>query len=1075
MGILRLIRTVLCWGTLLVITGAAVRGIVVYAQINHEIQKYVLAELKKQYPDLHIRIGSAQIIEHRGLTVKDIEFFVPHHSGKKLPLLRVGELFIECSVTLRSLYQKNPKISRIIVKNPILRASRSASGTFDELHLLAGNEKDLFFPDGSKPVALEIENGTLFYDDARHTAPPLRLSRINLAAAPEIQDQTQRILLKGTADGDFFRRLDIEALVLPETEQWQCTANCRQFDWSDDLWEYLPPNPYFKERPHFQGRFDFKVSAISDAAADWGCRFTIGGELAYGRLDFPPLNRTLTELSTRFEITDERIVIDKLTGSGNSARFAASFVQEGLPFFGNQRQQAELSLDVHDLRFDEDLTKALSPFLSDEAERILAQYDYEGTTDLYAQFSCQNGRWHTKNLSMKVAELGFTYRSFPYRVDRLAGNLYVDETAALHFHFKSKQDNPLNVIIDGHYTNIFVDAAGKVEIVGEHVPIDPKLVHVLPPSVQQIAHSLHPSGKLHARLIFELPPGNVSLQRHFDIALDHVSLQYDHFPYPLRDVTGILNYDGSEWRFRDVSGTNGTAVIKGSGYLRPIGGGSNDAQEFVLHVLAEELPIDDQMTQALTNPKQRQLLQSLNVNGKVNLAAQIQYRTDDRRVNLHFQAVPRAGLSICSDRFPYKIEDVAGEIRYENGHIFAQTPLTGTHRSTKLRSGLDCQFTADGQSVLRFGSLAIDQLQADRELLDALPKHLQDFLESMQITKPFNLSGGIEYRQTAQGEQTVSWGLNWILHQNGAQLGIPVENIFGIVQLTGRATADRIWLNGELYLDSLTAYGFQTTSVRGPFFFDGARLQLGIPENRLNPETVSRPLTGKLCDGTIRADGLVVLGNGVTYDINADLTGADLAKIVREIEPAAQRTTGTLNCSNIQLRGIGTSWETVGGTGTIQIREANLYGAPVMVQLLRELRIRETDPNAGMFSSMDVNFSLSGRKMFFDSVVFEGGLIFMQGSGMMLLDTRYVDLAMRTRLGSRRMQIPVVSDFFGAAGDQLVQLKITGPLSDPSVNRVVVPEIQRALQQIQPEESRPQVPVVRERSTPSRLFPWNPL
>ena len=1050
-------------------------SLAVYSRINNEVQKYVLAELQKRHPDLEIQIGSTQIVENRGITIKDVECSVPHLFGHSRKLLHVDELVVECPVTIQSLYKKNLRISRIVLKNPILRASRSPAGTFSELQLLFGNNDAHFlFPDDGKPVSVEIENGTLLYDDAQQPALPFRLSGINLALTPEIVNQTPRILIKGAADGDFFRRLTLEAEILPETKQWKITTNCRQFDWSDDLWQYLPQHPFFKERPLFQGRFDFNVSAVSDSAAEWGCRFALAGTLMHGRLDLPQINRTLTELTTRFEITNEKVVIDKLTGSGDFAQLAASYVQEGLTFFGDKRQRAELTVTLRDCRFDEKLVEALSPFLNDETERLLNQFDYAGTTDLYAQLSCRNGVWHPKNVSMQISEVGFAHHAFPYRLDRLTGNLYIDETASLHFHFISKQDDPLKTVIDGYYRNIFEDAAGMVEIIGENIPIEPKLIRTLPPSLQKVTNSLQPSGKLKARLVFDLPPGDVPLKKQFDIALDHVSLKYDHFPYPLRDVTGFLNYDGNVWLLREIEGTNGTAIVKGNGELHPIGSVYGEAQEFVLHVSAEELPIDEQLIQALLHPDQRQLLQGLNVNGKVNLSAQIQYRTDDGQLCLNFQAIPREGLSLCSDRFPYKVENIGGEIRYENGHIFAKS-LTGTHRDTTFRSGLDCQFSADGQPVLRLAPLAIERLQANRELLDALPKHLQDFLASLQITKPFNLSGGIEYQLSTQGDPIALWDLNWILHQNGAKLGFSVENIFGIVRLAGQSVGDQFRLDGELNLDSLTAYGFQTTSVRGPFSFDGQQLRLGNQANRLTPEVTARPLTGKFCDGTIQAKGLIVWDNGISYNVDAELNGASLEKIAQIAEPTAKKTEGTLNCTNVNLRGNGTKWETVYGTGTIQLRDANIYGAPVMIRMLRELRIKETDPNAGVFSSADIDFHLSGLQMFFDPMVFEGGAILLHGNGMMRLDNRQIDLTMKTRLGNRRMQIPVISDIIGGAGDQIVQLKITGSLTDPIVTRVALPEIQKALQQIQSEEAVPQSPVSRNRFAPSKMFQWNPL
>jgi hypothetical protein len=174
------------------------------------------------------------------------------------------------------------------------------------------------------------------------------------------------------------------------------------------------------------------------------------------------------------------------------------------------------------------------------------------------------------------------------------------------------------------------------------------------------------------------------------------------------------------------------------------------------------------------------------------------------------------------------------------------------------------------------------------------------------------------------------------------------------------------------------------------------------------------------------------------------------------------------------LRGIGTKWETVNGSGKIQLRDANIYGAPVMVRLFRELRIKPSDPNAGMFSAVDVDFRIEGLQMFYDPVVFEGGLISMHGNGMVRLDSRQVDLMLKTRLGSRRMQIPGISDIIGGVSDQLVQLRITGPLTDPTITRVVVPEIQNVLQQIQPDDVSPPS-AARNRLAPSRVFQWNPL
>ena|GEM_PF-1724512 len=1138
MGILRILGICLCWVTLLCVVGVAVGVLWFYSQMNNQVKKHVLAELKTRYPSLDIRVGAARIVDSRGISIQDIEFSVPNPLGKPRPLLRIGEMFVECPVTMQSLYQNNLNISRITIKNPILRASLSPTGTFSELQMLVGghdygffllaggSDYGFFFPDDSEPVVVEVHDGMLLYDDMRYSSPPLQFSKINLSISPtwasdgkglgyKIGRSVPYFSIKGSAEGDNFRRVSVEAELWPETMQWKIVANCRQFDWTDDLWQYIPPHLYIAERPFFQGRFDFNVSAVSDPVADLGYRFAVNGTLMHGRADFPKMNRTLTELSTRFEISNDGLVINKLKGNSDFARLEASYVQKGFADFGGQIPQAELTLSLQDCRFDEYLIKTVLPFFNEETNRLLAKFEFNGMTDLYAQFSCRNGVWGPNKVSMQISDLGFSYRYFPYHVDRLSGNLYIDEKALLRFNLKSKQGSPIETKIDGHYYNIFEDIAGKLEVVGNNIPIDSKLLKALQPETQDVINSLRPTGAINTKLIFTLLPGNAAVNKQFDIYFDNVSIRYTLFPYPLRDVKGSVHYNGQVWESPEILGFNGIATVRGKGFFRPVSEQqhhiSSPAQELVLYLLAEELPVDEQIVQALIKPEQQAMLQSLNVNGKVNLTAQIQYRTDTKNLNLNFQTAPRPGFSLFPDRFPYRIENVNGEIHYANGRIFSTVPLTGTHRNTRLRSDLNYYVTADGQSILRLAPFIVEHLHADKDLVSALPTKLQEMIESMQITGLTDLVGAVEYRQNPRStvgrpnvphhnvphhhiphHEGIAWDLTWVLRANDINLGLPVENLFGSIRLIGNAYAtgtpnEHVNLSGEFNLDSLTVAGFQATALRGPFALisnsaNGTQLRLGIPENRLLPESIAQPLTAQFYDGTLHAKGLVLLDSEMSYHINADLIGADLEKLTQVVRPTGgagqeprqttPKTSGTFNCVNVNLRGKGMCLGGIEGTGIIQIRDANIYGAPFMVRMLRELRIREKDPNAGIFSVVDAGFRISKSNMFLDPVNFEGELFSLHGDGVVRLDSKQLDMTMKTRLGNRRMQIPIVSDILGGVGDQIVQLKITGQVGNPVVSRIALPEAQKAILQTH-QEAAP--PTSQDRSASARLFPWRPL
>jgi hypothetical protein len=207
--------------------------------------------------------------------------------------------------------------------------------------------------------------------------------------------------------------------------------------------------------------------------------------------------------------------------------------------------------------------------------------------------------------------------------------------------------------------------------------------------------------------------------------------------------------------------------------------------ELVIILDAEELPVDDQLSGALLNADQRELLTGLQIKGKVDLNAQIRYQSQDNRLNLQFRALPRAGFSMCPTRFPYRFDNVQGEIIYEDGYVHSKL-LTGNNQETQLRTGLDCRFSNTGQWAFRLAPLTINQLPPNRELLDALPVNLREIVESLQIGKPFNLNGSVELlKQGMESPLLTVWNLGVILHQNRVELGVPVENIFGELRLAG--------------------------------------------------------------------------------------------------------------------------------------------------------------------------------------------------------------------------------------------------------------------------------------------------
>ena len=1079
---------------------AALAVVYVLQQLNSLIKEQVLAEIQQRFPDLDISVGSVELAEAKGIAIRKVELSLPaaHGSSRRL-LFAAEEIFVECPVTLKAFFSKNLEVSRYVLKGPILRLTRLEDGRFEELQYFQPRG-------GARPLCpVDVQNGTLLYDDlSDQIDEPVKFTGLDIAITPPETLapalEAWKIVAKGKSD--FVRQLSVEGTVDPTTGQWEAVGKVSQLDWTADLLGFFPlrrpirgNDRLQKTLDSFQGRADIHFSAVRDEQAPLGCRFVAEGILDQGRAEVAELGRIVSDLSAKFRVTDEGIVVDRLAGLGEAARFIISYRQEGL----TERRAASLTLNVKGLPFDNEFVRAIHPFLNEKTQRLMERFGHSGVADLNTELFLVNGAWKPQRLDVQFSELNFTFLEFPYSVERLVGDLHIDDKAKIDFKLVTRHGEAVRIHVLGNYENIFNDPAGQVQIWGEDVPIDAKLMKTIPDQYRQVVQSLHPTGKVNAYLRFELPPGDHPLRKQITIGMNKVVARYDKFPYPLRDIDGQLQLDNDHWTFRNIIGTNESARVSLEGYLRPLPVPDAEAKayEFLLEIQAVELPVDGQLLEALRDPSHREHLAALHAKGKVNLGALVWYRSSEHRLGLKFRAIPCLGLQICSKNFPYRIDNVQGAIDYDNGVVVAEN-LSGQNRETKFNSGIRCHFSPDGSWALRIDPLTVDQLPPSRELQDALPPGLQTIFENLQLQKPVNLRGAVEFSKAApDAPLRTAWDLGVQLHQNSANLGLTVENIFGNVRLTGTSENNDFRLGGELAIASATIYGCQATDLRGPFFYEGPenRVFLGQPGQvclgppseetsdtmpiwrmfRSSPWFVhsptARPLSGRLFDGAFVSEGRVIIRNGMSYSVHFNVTGANLTQFAREFEPGVRNVEGTLN-AGIHLFGEGRKMEALGGSGVIQLRDANIYELPNMMRLLRELRIRDVGDKTGAFSSADVKFRLQGNTIVLDPLIFDGNAFNLHGNGTMRLDNRTVDLMMKARLGNRRSQIPIVSPVLGGVGDQIVQLSVQGPLSEPTFSRILLPEFQKMIPDIQGDEAIDMAPQTERRTVPSKLFPW---
>lgn len=286
-------------------------------------------------------------------------------------------------------------------------------------------------------------------------------------------------------------------------------------------------------------------------------------------------------------------------------------------------------------------------------------------------------------------------------------------------------------------------------------------------------------------------------------------------------------------------------------------------------------------------------------------------------------------------------------------------------------------------------------------------------------------------------------------HQERQRSGatIPGRAAMDLPEITRGQNAQNVSSPGFGQINSVTAQ--QTTPLKQVQIQPVQPISssvVGLPSTTVvsADELVGRnPIKAILFGGPLYLNGLIQLQNVPVYQIGFLLKDAKLADFTRDLSPNSKKLDGKLTLF-AQLQGEGENMSTVKGEGGLIIKDAALYEVPQIVKMLQILSVREPDQSA--FNSSFVDFEIIGKRLKLNRVFLEGNSLSLFGSGWLTLEgqEQILDLTMNSRLGNVRNQVPVISDVIGGAGDQISQIKINGPLSDPVIRAERFPGIKKA-------------------------------
>jgi hypothetical protein len=1048
-----------CFGWLKLLAVLAVLGAAVLVaakyygtdRLNEEIRLRAIGLIREHYRDMEVSLYAARRlpgrgVELRGLAIRDGQ------TADSPALVQIDEVFIECDTRLPDFVTKPLAITRLHIQRPKLRAERQPDGSWNLARLLPlpGLARG-----GKAPTATISDGAVEIVDGSSPDSTPLALRNIALVVTPEEGPAGQSLRVRGSLAGDHLERVEIDGLLDPRSAGWEVRGAVHGLEFNPRLRTALPqefaamlaPLSTVRGRTylgfHVRRRGDARLppNASTNAA---GVEFVISGKISEGRIDDARLPEPLSDVEATIRADNNGFSVQEL-----SARCGAMSLALDAEVFG-YGAGCPMTLDVvaRQLEMQRLDVAALPP----ELQKVYADFSPLGRVDLAAHLVFDGQRWQPK-ATIQCHDLALSYIRFPYR---LVGGTGTIELKDNHLSAKLRLLSGSQVV----HCRAEVDRPGPaftgwVEVQTEGpMTVDERLIAALEPKYQRIVRAFHPRGtvSIHGRLWRE--PTESVLQRRLGITLHDCSIQHDRFAYPIDKVNGSLLLTGNDWQFRHLTGRNDSAYIVGEGTWTSV---PADGNQLRLQFTATDVPLADELRQALSPGAQR-LWSNLRPRGNIDhLTVGMKYAMATGRFGVEVKGEKwplgksgesRAPLSIEPTWFRYRMDNLTGAIHYEDG-LVDLSGLAASHGRTAIEADGKAQLLGDGGCRLDLKRLSVDRLEADGDLIAALPPAIGQGLGRLAVEGPMNVLGALAVTVPgdAHVQPSLEWDLSCAMSSGRLATATPVEHIFGSVRLIGGSGPGGAASRGELEIDSAVVRGVQLTQIVGPLLIDRERVLFGVGAEEAVRDRVPRPITASVVEGQLTANGELLLTAAGDFGVQMTLENADLAAVMSELAPRQRGLSGKV-FGLMNLTGRLEAAHTWGGAGQVRLRDADIYELPVMVAMLKLLTVQRPDRTA--FNTANMDFRIEGDDLALDRIDFNGDAICLKGTGR-LRGWRDVDLKFYPQLGRDEFQLPIFRPLVSETSRQMMLIQVTGTLDRPQVERYAFPDLDQRLQELFPE------------------------
>ncbi len=677
--ILALLKFTFRWVIPLIGLAALIGFPLLLLNINQCIRTEAVRTLQHYFPNAVLKLESAEFSPGQGIRIRGLQLKIPERSflrnsqitvlpgevvmpsrkGDNYDFLFIEEVFFSSPTNWLGLVCCGFQPETVHLRNADI-----VLHSVDKTHW---NWQFLEFvnPKKNKPTLIK----ELVFEDVDCQIRDYRKE----GAVYELRDIGGKLLLQndksyeltGTMTGDYAKAMEFSGKVCPLEKRWHIEGNILECEVSPRLIKVLPmectPQSEFFDNitkngvlKNIQGVLSLNYSIVYDSAPKEGnkLKFNVNGTLHHGRWDWEGLPDSLSELESQFEANESGIYVKSYNGKIGGGNIAASFRQ--WTFTSNAPKNVKMRLD------NIELNPRMEILLPEKIRPIWRMIQPQGVLNSNIELQFDGTKWIPK-INVECKKGGLLFEKFPFKLEDVFGSIQWDRDM-----LQLTLSDGKHIAFGANFVFPATGLAGHFRLKAQNMPVNEKLIKACPEIAQSIINDFDPKGTVNVEFGMDFPGNKQPAGKFLNITLLNCSGRYAKFPYPLRNVNGILEMKDDFWTFKNLSCNNTPSAITGSGSLNL---NPTENKDFLLSLKLTDLPLDKTLAAAMPEDNAR-LLEGLGASGSIDAQVEVFMRIEkSAKPEIKIHAVPIGNqMSVRAASLPYRLDNVSGNIEFQNDH-----------------------------------------------------------------------------------------------------------------------------------------------------------------------------------------------------------------------------------------------------------------------------------------------------------------------------------------------------------------------------------------------------------------------